>query len=130
MIVSNESGIYVVRILSSEYMPVTRDKRYIDVCAKVNKNNVKIGKAKNLSNRQKDYWKDFDKENVIFQPIALLENIQQAETIILRHLKEYRLRSPKNSPMDWLHNISIESAIKEAHFALKQKSIKYIIINP
>ena len=64
--VSTDSGIYVARIHSKIPMPVTRDKRYVEICAKVDCSNVKIGKAKNLAARQKDYWKDFDEENVKF----------------------------------------------------------------
>ncbi|MEN8107910.1 MAG: hypothetical protein ABFS22_07875 [Pseudomonadota bacterium] len=85
----------MARILSNSPMPVTRDKRYVDTCARVDKSNVKTGKAKNLASRQKDYWKDFDEENVVFIPLAILENIQQAETAILRRLNNYRKRSRK-----------------------------------
>jgi len=80
--VPTDSGIYVARIHSTSPMPVTRDKRYVDTCAKVDKSNVKVGKAKNLATRQQDYWKDFDQENVDFIPLVLVENIQQAETAI------------------------------------------------
>ena len=76
--IPTSSGIYVARIYSTTPMPVTRDKRYVEICAKVDKNNVKVGKAKNLSVRQRNYWKDFDENNVEFIPLALVDNIQQA----------------------------------------------------
>lgn len=125
IIIPNSPGIYVARIVSTSPMPVTRDKRYVDICARVDNSNVKIGKAKNLASRQKNYWKDFDEENVIFIPLAILENIQQAETAILRHLKEYRKRSPKGGMMDWLENIDIEVVIAEVYSVLDRKGIVY-----
>ena len=90
MIIPDSPGIYVARVISTIPMPVTRDKRYVDICARIDISNVKVGKAKNFSVRQKNYWKDFDEENVIFIPLAILENIQQAETAILRHLNNYQ----------------------------------------
>ena len=121
----DDSGIYVARIYSITTMPVTRDKRYVDICARVDSSNVKVGKAKNFLARRKNYWADFDQENVHFQPIAKLDDIQKAETAILRHLKQYRLRSPKGGLMDWLTGIDIESVIRESYIALDQAGIEY-----
>ena len=118
-------GIYVARILSDIPMPVTRDKRYVDTCARVDKNNVKVGKAKDLAGRQSNYWKDFDEENVVFIPLAILEDIQQAETAILRHLKDYRKRSPKGGLMDWLENIEIGAVIDEVYSVLDKEGISH-----
>ena len=109
-------------------MPVTRDPRYVDTCARVNCRNVKVGKTKNLASRQKNYWKDFDQENVEYVPIALVENIQAAETAILRHLREYRKRSPKGGLMDWLENIEFEMAIAEALQVLKAHGIQHEVL--
>src|SRR5690606_21595308 len=99
--------------------PVTRDRRYVESCARVDFTNVKVGKARNLAARQENYWKDFDQENVEFIPIALVEDIQQAETAILRHLKAYRKRSPKGGLMDWLENIEMDVVILESLQVLK-----------
>jgi len=106
-------------------MPVTRDKRYVDTCARIDSQNVKVGKAKNLATRQKNYWKDFDEENVVFVPLAILEDIQRAETAILRHVRNYRKRSPKGGLMDWLENIDLETAAKEVFIALDNEGIAY-----
>jgi len=124
----NAPGIYVARILTDTPMPVTRDKRYVDTCAKVDKKNVKVGKAKNLAARQRNYWKDFDEENIVFIPLAILDDIQRAETEILRHLKEYRKRSPKGGLMDWLENIKIEAVITEAYSVLDKEGIQHKVI--
>jgi len=122
-------GIYVVTILSSIPMPVTRDKRYVNICAKVDKDNVKIGKAKNLAIREGNYWKDFDRENVIFLPLVILDDIQKAETAILRHLKIYRKRSPKGGLMDWLEGIDVETVVKEVYSVLEKEGIAHEAIH-
>ena len=51
-------------------MPVTRDPRYVETCAKVNRANIKVGKAKDLALRESNYWKEFDEENVLFEPLV------------------------------------------------------------
>ena len=110
------SGIYVAQPLSNEYVPVTRDRRYVETCARVNRDNVKIGKAKNLATRERNYWKDFDQENIEFIPIALLESIREAETAILRELKAYRKRSPKGGSMNCLQGRKCPDPIKYQAF--------------
>lgn len=89
-------------IRTEEYMPVTRDRRFVETCARINNQHVKIGKAQSLRVRERNYWKDFDQHNVEFIPIARLVDIQGAETAILQRLDAYRLLSPKNGKMDWL----------------------------
>ena len=106
-------------------MPVTRDPRYVEICAKVNNKNIKVGKAKDFEVRRSNYWKDFDKHNVIFEPIARLEDIKKAEKAILRALKEYRKLSPKGGKLEWLEGISYEKAKTIAVNTLKSEGIKY-----
>jgi hypothetical protein len=124
----NAPGIYVAKILSDDPMPVTRDKRYVETCARVDKNNVKVGKAKNFAIRQSNYWTDFDEENVVFIPLAILNDIHRAETAILRHLKKYRMRSPKGRMMDWLENIETETVIEAVYLVLDKEGIPHEII--
>ena len=109
-------------------MPVTKDPRYVDTCARISCYNVKVGKAKNLAARQKNYWKDFGRDNVEFIPIVLTENIQEAETAILRHLRDYRKKSPKGGVMDWLENIEFGMVIEEALRALKACGIQHEVL--
>lgn len=106
-------------------MPVTRDPRYVDICAKVNNTNVKVGKAKDFKVRRSNYWKDFDGHNVIFEPIARLEDIMAAEKAILRALKQYRKSSPKGGKLEWLEGISYEKAKSIALKVLDLEGIKY-----
>lgn len=106
-------------------MPVTRDSRYTKECAEVNKLNIKVGKAKDFDVRRSNYWKDFDIHNVVFEKIAVLEDIKTAEKVILRALKKYRKSSPKGGRLEWLEGITYEEAKLIALNALKSKSIHY-----
>lgn len=105
-------------------MPVTRDTRYVEICTKVNKLNIKVGKAKNLNLRLLNYWKDFDVHNVIFERIAILEDIKTAEKVILRALKKYRKLSPKKRKLEWLEGITYEDAKSIALNTLKSENIR------
>ena len=121
------SGIYIVRLLNDSPMPVTRDPRYVNGCAKVNKNNIKIGKAQDFKTRYSNYCKDFDKHNVIFEPLAsLLKNgIQAAEVAIFKRLKPYRKLSPKGGKLEWLKGISYEKAKAIVFDTLDTEGIEY-----
>ncbi len=118
------SGIYIVQLLNDTPMPVTRDPRYED-CAKVNKLNIKVGKAKDFDVRRSNYWKDFDIHNVIFEKFAVLEDIKTAEKVILRALKKYRKLSLKGGKLEWLEGITYEEAKSIALNALKSEDIQY-----
>ena len=125
---SATSGIYVAFIHSEKYMPVTRDKRYVDSCARVNNTNVKIGKAKNFQKRYRDYCRDFDEDNVEFIPLAGLDDIDTAEKMILKQLYAFRLRSPKGSLMDWLENIDVKTVIKIIYETLDSEELEYSVL--
>jgi len=126
--VPDAPGIYVARILSDTPIPVTRDPQYIETCARVDKLNIRVGKASNLSDRQRDYWKDFGEENVEFIPVAILQDIQPAESAILRHFEGHRKCSPQGAPMNWLENIDTEPAIKEICKVLKAEGLEHSVI--
>lgn len=125
---NDDSGIYVALLLTDRLMPVTRDPRYVDTCAKVNNKNVKIGKANSFMLREKNYWLDFDAENVEFIPIAKLADIQGAETVILRQLDSFRLISPKGGKMDWLVGIEPDAVVKAAYDVLVKGSFDYEVV--
>ena len=118
-------GIYVATLRSHELVPVTQDIRYVETCARVNCSNVKVGKARDLSLRERDYWKDFGADNVSFVALAITQEIQAAETAVLRRLKPFRKRSPKGGMMDWLQDITVDEAVAVTHEALTNAGIPY-----
>jgi hypothetical protein len=106
-------------------MPVTRDSRYVNICAKVNKKHIKIGKALDFDIRRNNYIKDFDEQNVVFEPIVQLEDIKSAETAILRELRDFRILSPKGGKLEWLEGISYNDAKEAIFYALKKAKISF-----
>ena len=71
------TGIYIVQLTNEELMPVTRAKSYVDTCAVVNRDNIKIGKALDLSGRRSDYFKEFDdSERVVNRRTTAITNVQ------------------------------------------------------
>jgi len=122
------SGVYIVQLLNEDPVPVTRDPRYVEICAKVTGANIKVGKAKDFDTRKLNYWKDFDEENVVFEPLAGLDDIVAAERIILKALKQYRKTSPKGGKLEWLERISYEEVKRIALSALDEQHIEYSVI--
>ena len=101
------SGLYIVTLNNEQLISVNaHDKRRADRVIKVNKDNCKFGKANILSARRENYYKTFGKENVNFKALVLLEDIQKAETLILRELDQYRIRSNSGRKNEWLAGVS------------------------
>jgi len=118
-------GIYIVQLTNEELMPVTRAKRYVETCAVVNRDNIKIGKALDLSGRRMDYFKEFDEENVIFEPLVELDDTKTAERVVLGALKQYRKLSPKGGKLEWLEGIAYADVKRIALAALDDYGIEY-----
>ena len=121
-------GIYIVQLLNEELMPVMKAKKYVDTCAFVNRDNIKIGKALDLSGRKLDYHKEFNEENVMFKPLVELDDIQFAETLILQTLKQYRKLSPKGGKLEWLEGIAYKDVKRIALEALDEHGIDYAVV--
>ena len=81
---------------------------------RVNKDNIKFGKSKNLKSRHKEYKEIFG-EDTNFKIILLLEekDLVQFENQLIRVFEPYCLRSPSNNvQMEWMEKISFENAEK------------------
>jgi|ERR1700682_2648563 len=130
MATPSSSGIYVVTLTCSEEVPVTQDPRYVVDCGRVSSRNVKVGKAHNFAARERNYWNDFGRDNVVFLPIAQTEHFQRAETAVLRELGSFRKLSPKDGRMDWLENIELDEVIRRAFLALRREGIQHLSLLP
>ncbi|MEZ5462623.1 hypothetical protein [Dokdonella sp.] len=119
------AGIYVAQPVRMEPVPVSRDPRYIATCARVNCRNVKVGKARNLASRRRDYVRDFGQDNISFYPLLATEESGRAESLILHGLKAYRMRSPKGGLMDWLSGVSMEAVMAAVFSTLDEAGIPY-----
>lgn len=121
------SGLYIVRLLNEEPMPVTRDPRHVDTCARVTSANLIVGKAHNLEARRKGFWRDLDAENVLFEPLALVDTryLVFAKKSALASLQEYRMAGTKGRDIHWLEGISYEDAKARVFHALDEAGIPY-----
>ena len=121
-----ESGLYIVTLNNDEPISVNaNDPRMADKAIKVNKANCKFGRAKNLSAREKNYFKVFGEHNVNFKPLVRLEEINIAEKAILKRLDNYRIRGRTGRKNEWLKNISPENVEEIVFSTLKKKGVKY-----
>lgn len=124
---NNKSGLYIVFLKNHELLSVnSQDKRRANKCIKVNHLNCKFGKAKNLLTRKKNYFKTFGEENVIYTPVATLDQIDISEKLILKELNEYRLRGLTGRRNEWLEKISNEELIQIIFQTLVKNSIDHI----
>ncbi|RLL54744.1 hypothetical protein D8Y20_02900 [Mariprofundus sp. EBB-1] len=107
-----DSGIYIVTLNNEQPISVNaQDPRIADRAIKVTKQNCKVGKAKNLYIREKNYFRTFGKENVNFKPIAFVENIEIAEKAILSRLECYRVRGRTGRKNERLEGISSDEVL-------------------
>ena len=102
----SNSGLYIVALKSEEEISVNaHDPRIADRCLKVSRLNCKVGKAANLAMRERNYWKTFGRENVVFAPIVYVKDFAAAERVVLRSLSEWRVRGPTGRKNEWLAGI-------------------------
>lgn len=106
-----ESGIYIVTLKNEEPISVNaQDPRIAHKAIKVTKANCKVGKAKSLKAREKNYYKTFGEHNVAFKPLARLTDILMIEKEILMALDTYRIRGRTGRKNEWLEGIGAEQA--------------------
>ena len=97
------SGLYLVSLRNEKLISVNADRPKISQhCISVNKNHCKFGKAKDLARRQRDYYKNFGAENVIFQSFIVTDHIDQAEHAIRSKLKGYQMRGQTGRLNEWM----------------------------
>jgi gamma-glutamylcyclotransferase (GGCT)/AIG2-like uncharacterized protein YtfP len=104
-----DPGLYIVTLTNEEAISVNaNDPRIAHRCIRVSRLNCKFGKAKHLARRRDDYRKVFGAGNVVFRPIALMDQIDAAERLVLRALGAWRIRGNTGRRNEWL--VGIESA--------------------
>ena len=121
-----DSGIYIVTLNNEEPISVNaQDPRIAHKAIKVTKANCKFGKAKSLKGRRKNYFKTFGEHNVNFTPVALVEDIAQAEKAVLVRLDQYRIRGRTGRKNEWLENISVKSVLDVVLGTLEELEIPH-----
>ena len=113
MTTPKEPGIYLVTPTNSEPISVNADRpRIADRCIKVTSANCKVGKAKNLAVRERNYRKTFGADNVVFEVLAVVQEPERFEPHILRRLTPHRIRGEAGRLNEWLQGVSPD-AVRE-----------------
>jgi hypothetical protein len=119
-----DSGIYIVTLNNDEPISVNEnDPRIAHTAIKVTKANCKVGKAKSLKAREKNYFKVFGEANVNFWPIAYLENTAVAEKAILFSLDRYRIQGTTGRKNEWLEGIKSEHVVAIVQETLRELDV-------
>ena len=125
-VVSGSSGLYVVSLTNHEPISVNaHDPRIARRCIKVNYAHCKFGKARNLASRERGYWRTFGCEFVRFRAIALLDEIDRAERIVLDLLSPWRVRGSTGRRNEWLAGIAVAEVERMALEALATSRIVF-----
>lgn len=101
------AGLYIVSLNNSEEISVNaNDPRMANRCIKVTRAYCKFGKARNLSARRRNYEKVFGAQNVNFRAIVEMDDISDAERLILGELRAWRVRGRTGRLNEWLLGIT------------------------
>ncbi len=120
------SGLYIVTLSNQKPASVNaQDRRIADRCLEVNFENCKVGKAKNLHSRERNYWRTFGRTFVSFDTIVLTEYLSDAERSVLAALLPWRVCSPSGRRTEWLVGIEPQKAVTLALAALNMERIPF-----
>ena len=125
---SINSGLYIVTLNNEEPISAQADDpRAAERAIKVNKDNIKVGKAADLSARKNQYYNTFDRDNVNFQTVVKIADIDLAESLASSKLNEYKLQNPSTGRItEWMKWVEPEQLTKIIYEALDKNNIEYL----
>jgi hypothetical protein len=118
-------GIYIVTLNNEIPISANAHDARRPGAVKVTRLNCKLGKARSLESRRKNYEKTFGAKNVNFFAIAELENIDLAERSILARLQTYRLVGENKRTNEWLNGIDPIEVERIAFDVLRESGLTY-----
>ncbi len=125
----NNIGLYIVTLTNEVPISVNaHDPRLAEKAIKVNKSNLKFGKAKDFDLRKKNYFKTFGEANVNFRPFIAMDEIDLAEKLILKNLDPYRVRGNTGKKNEWLTGITVSQLEKVILDTLQKENLKFALI--
>ncbi|MEP6484475.1 MAG: GIY-YIG nuclease family protein [Rudaea sp.] len=120
------SGLYLVQLLNELPISVNANDSRRPNCLKVDRRHCKVGKAKRLAGRERNYHDVFTEANVVFTAVVEVEDIATAEREVLARLKRFRIRGGQaNRLHEWLENISGNEVIRNVFEALREAHIPF-----
>ena len=108
------AGIYMVTLLNEEPISVNRqDPRIAQKAIRVRRGHIKVGKAKNLAGRRRNYQKTFNAENVEFWPILTCKDADLAdlERALKDRFRPFRIRGRTGRLNEWMENVSSQTVV-------------------
>jgi len=127
------SGLYLVTLASDELISTqAHDARREAAALKVNCENIKIGRAKELAGLEKDYAKTFGEGNPTLHPIVKVapKYLDAAEQRARIALWRYRVRSPQGRRTVWVKGIGFEEVRRRVLNELHASSIPFTTVKP
>ena len=122
--------MYIVTLNNYEPISVNaQDPRIADQAIEVTRANIKVGKAKSLLRRSRNYDKTFGAKNVNFIAVAETDQIQEAERAILSKVDVFRMRGRKGRKNEWLEGLSPKVALDLLLDALSESGVEYTLIS-
>lgn len=122
-------GLYIVTLTNEHPISVNADRPAIaDRCIKVNRENCKFGKALDLRIRRGNYRKTFGEANVLFHPLAAIDDPRSVEALVAAELLPYRIRGLTGRPNEWLAGIAPSAVEAVVLDALKKSGLPYRIL--
>ena len=110
-----ESGLYLVTLRNEAPISVNaNDPRIAARCIHVTREHCKVGKARRLDARKRNYDAVFGAHNAEFRVLARLHDIGAAERAILARLDTWRMRGRTGRRNEWLAGIApvdVETAV-------------------
>jgi hypothetical protein len=123
------SGIYIVTLNNETPISVNaHDPRVAQRAVAVTRMNCKLGKARSLEVRRRNYEKTFGAENVNFFAIAEVDDIALAERSILARLHEFRVLGKTRRKNEWLVGIEPAEVERIALAALREAGLTFRLI--
>jgi hypothetical protein len=120
--------MYIVTLKNRAPISVNaQDPRMADRCIKVTCVNCKVGKAKSFAARERNYFKTFGEDNVVFRPIAFATDLVAAERAVLAALSRWRILSGAKRKTEWLVGIAPSDAEARALEALRNAGIAFTL---
>jgi hypothetical protein len=122
------SGVYIVTLTNEVPISVNaHDVRRAHLSIEVTRRHCKIGKATDLSGRERNYWKTFGEANVHFKVIAFTDDPAAAERAILKHLRKHRVRGSNGCLNEWLADIDPAAAERAALEAMRKERVLFMV---
>lgn len=123
---TSNAGLYLVTLRNEVPISVNaNDPRIAARCIHVTREHCKVGKAKRLDVRRRNYDAVFGAHDVEFRVLARLDDIVAAERAILKRLDAWRMRGRTGRRNEWLAGIAPGDVETHVFAALREHGFEW-----